>query len=170
MKVLFEYLQQTINTRVPEIKTVRMWNNQLRHANEPDGRKEKAFRYPACFIEFIIEEVHNMPLGITDYLLNIRFRFAVEGYKYTRLDTFGFLDGFLAKMHGLAPTTASGLTFTTLQLATPEFDEDFDSVEAPYLDFQTRYRHIPAYDRGSDILHGPITPDATGDVVTIDEL
>src|SRR5687767_3229283 len=108
-----------------------MWNNQLLHANgnlsrEARGyRDEKPFKYPACFIEFIVEEVFNMPLGITDYLLTIRFRFALESYKFQRLDTFDFCDSFFKTVHMMSPDDSSGLTFTTFQLIKPEFDEDF---------------------------------------------
>lgn len=176
MKALFEYIEAQINARVPAIKTVRMWNNQFLHSNgnasrESRGyRDEKPFKYPACFLEFIVEEVNNLPLGITDYMLTVRFRFGVERYKFERLETFDFCDAFMRYIHGMMPTDASGLTFTSFHLIKPEFDEDFNNVEAPYIDYRTRYRHIPAYSRSTDVLHGPITPDATGEIVTIEEL
>ncbi len=174
MKALFNYIVAQANVRVPEIKTVRMFNNQFLHSNSMEKRTtyrdEKPFKYPACFVEFIVNEVNNLPLGITDYFLTVRFRFGVESYKFTRLSTFDFCDNFLATMHLLAPTLASGLTFTSFILDKPEFDEDHNNVEAPYLDYKTRYRHIPSYTRGTDILHGPIAPNPIGDVVEIDDL
>lgn len=167
MKALFTYIQQQVNARVPAIKTVRMWNNQFLHSNGNQSREargyrdEKTFKYPACFVEFIVEEVFNLPLGITDYLLTVRFRFGVESYKFQRLETFDFCDAFLETMHLMAPTVLSGLTFTTFQVIKPDFDEDFNNVEAPTMDYRTRYRHIPSYVRRDDSLHGPVTPAAT---------
>jgi hypothetical protein len=178
VKALFNFIKAQINARVPDpaIKTVRMWNNQLLHSNGNQSREargyrdEKSFKYPACFIEFIIQEVNSLPLGITDYLLTVRFRFALERYKFERLDTFDFCDAFQKAIQGLSPTVASGLTFTTFQLIRPEFDEDFNNVEAPYVDYRTRFRNTASYDRATDVLHGPITPVVTGEVITFDEL
>ena len=182
MKVLFNYIKAQIEARIidgdddPIIKTVRMWNNQFLHSNGNQSREargyrdEKPFKYPACFVEFIVEDVNNLPLGITDYILIVRFRFGLEKYKFERLTTFDFCDSFLEVMHLMAPTDASGLTFTTFQVVRPEFDEDFNNVESPYLDYRTRYRHIPAYTLRDDILHGPIMPQPTGEIITIEEL
>jgi hypothetical protein len=176
VKDLFNYIKEQVNARVPDpqIKTVRMWNNQLLHSNSTAQRTtfrdEKPFKYPACFVEFIVDDVNNLPLGITDYILTVRYRFGVERYKFERLETFDFCDNFLATMHLLAPTGASGLTFTTFQLIKPEFDEDHNNVEAPYIDYRTRYRHIPSYTRATDVLHGPITPNAIGDIIEIADL
>lgn len=153
MKALFDYIQDRITVNVPAIRTIRMWNNQLAHSNttqtKSEGsykstgyRDEKAFRYPACFIEFIIENVNNLPLGVKDYLLTVRMRFAIEAYKFTRLETFDFVDSFDATIQNMAPTTISNLTFTTFQEITTEWDEDWDNVEQPYRDYRTRYRYV----------------------------
>ncbi|WP_460223716.1 hypothetical protein, partial [Bacillus cereus] len=128
-----------------------MWNNQLQHSNATASdkrgtgtRDEKAFRYPACFVEFIIENTNNLSLGVKDYFLTVRFRMALESYKFTRLETFDFIDAFDSTIQGMAPTDASGLTFTTFQELKTEFDEDHDNIEAPYRDYRTRYRWVKA--------------------------
>jgi hypothetical protein len=169
VKAFFEYIKTRINTDVPEIKTVRMWNNQFLHSNETNNRwdgtksgrigyrNEKAFPYPACFVEFVINDVNNLPMGILDYLMTVRFRFGVESYKFQRLETFDFCDNFRKSIQLMVPTDASGLTFTTFQESFTEFDEDFNNVEAPYIDYRTRYRSSVAYQRADDILHGPVT-------------
>lgn len=152
MKAFFEYIKARINARVPEIKTVRMFNNQFVNSNERNDRKdgttgsrfgyrtEKAFPYPACFVEFIVNETNNLPVGIKDYILTVRFRFGVESYKFDRLDTFDFADTFDQAIQLISPTEISGLTFTTFQEIQTEFDEDFNNVETPYKDYRTRYR------------------------------
>lgn len=176
MKEFFEYIKTRIETNVPAIKTVRMFNNQLLHSNEKyerndktagnrfGYRNEKAFKYPACFVEFIVQDTFNYGLGIRDYLLTVRFRFAVESYKFERLDTFDFVDDFDQTIQLMSPM-ASGLTFTTFQELSTEFDEDFNNVEAPYKDFRTRYRSSVAYSRRTDVLHGPVTPVIESEIV-----
>jgi hypothetical protein len=152
LKALFEYIAARITARVTDIRTVRMWNSQLEHQNtslskdkgtyKSTGFKdEQAFRYPAVFIEFIVESVNNLPMQVKDYILTVRFRFARESYKFTRLETFDFVDAFDQAIQMMAPTDASGLTFTTFQEVLTEWDENHDNVEAPYRDYRTRYRY-----------------------------
>ena len=145
-----------------------MWNNQFLHSNqkyeiEEDRknkttgsrfgyRNEKAFPYPACFVEFIIQETDNRSMGIVDYLLTVRFRFGIESYKFERLDSFDFCDNFKAEIQLMAATDLSGLTFTTFQEVTTEFDEDFNNVETPYIDYRTRVRSSVAYQRRTDVI------------------
>jgi hypothetical protein len=165
MKDFFNYKKDRILTQVPAIKTVRMWNNQLMHANGSDDKRrgyrdEKAFRYPACFVEYIIEETFNYCLGIKDYILRVRFRFGIEAYKFERLDTFDFKDNFDKTIQLMAPTEISGLTFTTFQEIQTEFDEDWNNVEAPYVDYRTRYRSSVAYQRATDQPKTDITTNA----------
>lgn len=139
-----------------------MFNNQFLHSNGSDKksgfRDEKAFPYPACFIEFIIEQSDNRALGIIDYILIVRFRLGVRSERFERLDTFDFSDSFKASIQMMAATTASGLTFTTFQEVTTEFDEDHDNVEMPYIDYHTRYRSSIAYQRRSDVITLPVEP------------
>lgn len=152
MKAFFEYIKDRINTRVPAIKTVRMFNNQFVNSNEYNDRKdgtvsgrfgyrtEKPFPYPACFVEFIVNETNNLPLGIKDYILTVRFRFGIESYKFERLETFDFADDFDVAIQLMAPTEESGLTFTTFQEIQTDFDENFNNVEIPTRDYRTRLR------------------------------
>jgi hypothetical protein len=182
VKAFFEFLKAQINTEVPAIKTVRMWNNQFLHSNETNNRRdgstggrfgfrnEKAFAYPACFVEFIINEVNSLPLGIKDYFLTVRFRFGRESYKFERLETFDFCDNFSKAIQMMAPTLASGLTFTTFQESNTEFDEDHNNVEVPYIDYRTRYRSSVAYTRSTDVLHGPVDPATIEEIIDFSEL
>lgn len=164
MKALFNYIKARINADVPEIKTVRMWNQQFQHSNGTDNklggaktgyRDEKAFPYPACFIEFQVNDVNNYAMGIKDYFLTVRMRFGVQSYKFERLDTFDFRDNFDSMIQLMAPTALSGLTFTTFQEVQTEFDEDWNNVEVPYIDYRTRYRSATSYQRRTDIISTP---------------
>lgn len=177
MKDLFEYIKSRILTNVSAIKTVRYWNNQPEHSNQAKapkggyvgpGRDEKAFKYPACFIEFIFNGVDNRCLKIKDYLLAVRFRFAKEGYRFERLNTFDFVDDFDATMQLMAPTQASGLIFTTFQEAAKgTFEDDFDNVENLYLEYTTRFRYTKSYRPLSTF--GPVNLEVTGSISPVTE-
>lgn len=188
MKEFFEYIKARLNTDLisapstPVFKTIRMWNNQFLHSNEKyersedrtnktttsrsGYRNEKAFGYPACFVEFIVVDSDNRAMGIIDYVLTVRFRFGLESYKFERLDSFDFCDDFRQVIQLLDPTVASGLTFTTFQEIQTEFDEDFNNVETPYIDYRTRYRSLAGYKRSTDVVSGVVDPSITVDVVT----
>lgn len=186
MKEFFEYIKTRLTSdlltgdpAVPVFKTIRMWNNQFLHSNEKYDRSEdrikgsrtgyrneKAFGYPACFVEFIIVESDNRAMGIVDYVLTVRFRFGIESYKFERLNSFDFCDNFKAVVQLLDPTDDSGLTFTSFQEIQTEFDEDFNNVETPYIDYRTRYRSVAGYKRATDVVSGVVNPAVTTNIVT----
>lgn len=142
MKDFFNYIKARIEARIPALK-VELFNDQFNKADI--DRTEKAIRYPICYVEFIIVEVRNYCLGIKDYWLTVRFRIGVEGYKFQRLETFDFVDDFYSAIHMMRPTDASGLIFTSFQEVQPEFDEDHNNVDRPYIDYRTRLRSKVAY-------------------------
>lgn len=158
MKAFFNYIKSRIETRIPTLK-VELFNDQFNKANI--DRTEKAIRYPICYVELIIVEVRNYCLGIKDYITTVRFRIGVEGYKFQRLETFDFVDTFYQAIHMMRPTDASGLIFTSFQEISPEFDEDHNNVERPYIDYRTRYR--------SQVAHTPLT-ETTGVDLDIDTI
>jgi hypothetical protein len=164
MKALFNHLKSRINTAIPIIKTVRMFNNQMVHGNDIEKKDEKFFPTPACFIEFIENDVYNRCLGIKDVQLTIRFRFSRVSYKFERLETFDFVDNFDSFIQLLAPTTASGLVFSTLQEIATEWDEDHNNVENPYRDYRTLYRRTSGYKLGTNVISPPINPIVSGQV------
>jgi hypothetical protein len=52
LKEFFEVIKTRLETEIPTIQTIDVWNNQF-----DNERKEKPFRFPAVFFEFI-----NLPL------------------------------------------------------------------------------------------------------------
>lgn len=160
MKELFEFLKTKINASVPAIKTVRMWNGQT--TRERDNKNENPVKFPAVFVEFITEGIDNYSLGIKNVRLRVRFRFALESYKFTRLADLDFqknFDSFIQSFRGNEDDTVH---FSTLQEDVNELDEDFDQVNEPYMDYLTIWRKTSAYKRSGDVLKTPVTPDVTG--------
>jgi hypothetical protein len=158
MKDFFNYIAARIEARVPAIKKVDLWNNQFIKSNT--DRKHKAFPYPICFVEFIINQTNNYSQGFKDYFMTVRFRFGVEGYKFQRLETFDFCDDFHAAIYLMRPTDVSGLYFTSFQEVNTEFDEDHNQVEVPHTDYRTRYRSTVAHNP-SEVLAPPTALETT---------
>jgi hypothetical protein len=164
MKVLYDYIKLRINTRVPSIKQVEPWNSQFENGNgnRPEGRINRAVRYPCCFIEFIVEESWNRSLGIIDYKMIVRFRFGVESYKYVKLETLDFCDAFAKEMQLMAATkNSTTIIFNTFQEIVSEFDENHDNVDAPAKDYRTVFRSLAAYNRGTLLQATPTEVDIT---------
>jgi hypothetical protein len=158
MKELYEFISAVITARLPEIKAVAMWNSQT--TRERLTKTEKAFRTPAVFIEFIVDdEVQNLSLGIKNVPLRIRFRFALQGYKFQRLEDLTFKDNFDAVIQGLRGNETDPVQFSSLQEAMTEVDEDHDQVNEPYIDYMTIWRKQTAYRRKTDIFVPGIQPE-----------
>lgn len=142
MKALFLEIKNRLTADIPSL-SVHLFNDQFTKADT--DRTEKAIKYPVCYIEFITEEVANYNNRIKSYLMRVRFRFGVEGYKFERLETFDFVDEFYQSIHMMAPTDRDVLNFTSFQEYQPEFDEDHKNVDRPYVDYRTRVVSRVAY-------------------------
>jgi hypothetical protein len=53
-KELYTALKAEIQSKIPRIKTVGLFNNQFTHSNgeQKEGRDQNPFLYPACYIQF----------------------------------------------------------------------------------------------------------------------
>lgn len=145
MKDLFEFIQAAILTRVPEIKTCKLWNNQTTRVMLT--KDEDPFAFPAVFVEFITEEVQSFCLGIKNVSLTVRFRFAIEGYKFERLENLDFCDTFDAAVTGLRGNEADPVQFSTMTESSEQMDTDHDQVNEPTIDYRTTWRKVSAYKR-----------------------
>jgi len=150
MKELFEFIKGKILAGVPQVKTVRMYNNQISQMNT--SRKEKPMAFPAVLVEFITEEVQNFSLGIKNVRLTVRFRFAIEGYTFERLQNLDFQDDFDGVIQSLRGNETDPVQFSTMQEQVNELDEDFDNVQQPYIDYSTIFRKKSAYARRHDTI------------------
>jgi len=142
MKEFYEYIRDYIKAQMPEFKTVELYNNQIFTSNVE--RTEKAFPYPAVFIEMIIGEVKNRPLGIKDTSMNLVFHFAIEGYQFNHSeDTLEVLSKFDYHMQRLRGE--SGPYFSTLINEGMLLDTDSNNVVEPTLTYSTMWRQLTAY-------------------------
>jgi|ERR1035437_711882 hypothetical protein len=68
-KDLFTNLKKHIGYYLPEVKTCRLWNEQIIHSNGvgEDGRNENAFQYPAVFLQLHSMAARDLSLGIQEF-------------------------------------------------------------------------------------------------------
>jgi hypothetical protein len=160
MKEFFEYLQQYVRDNMPNFKTVELYNNQIFSSNVE--RTEKAFPYPAVFIELIIGEVQNRTLGIKDTPVNVVFHFAMEGYQFNHSeDTFDVLSTFDSFMQSLR--SDAGPYFSSFQSLGFLLDTDASNVVEPTMTYMTLWRQQTAH--SSKIEHTLTDIEVDGEII-----
>lgn len=146
MKELFLFIQSYINTNLPEFKTVSMFNDQIEKSNIE--RTEKAFRMPACFVQFVTSEIRTRSLGVSDVVLQVIFHLVYEGYKYSEtrqlqdMDTTSNFDFYL---QGFRANETDPVQFTSFQRVIANESEDFDNVNLPIMTYMTSWRCLGSY-------------------------
>lgn len=75
-QIFFEKVKQRLIDRVPEIKSIDLFNGQIE--NE---KKENPIQFPACFIEFQSIDWTSKGRGIQQGIAAVKFYIAIETYK-----------------------------------------------------------------------------------------
>lgn len=145
MKTLFNFQRTKIMAGVTALKDVRMWNNQI--SRIMITRDEKPVPFPIVFAEYITEEIKPQTCGIKYVFLTVRFRFAIEGYTFERLDNLDFADDFDAIVTSLRGLPTDPVQFSTMTEVTSTKDTDHDQVDQPYIDYRTCWTKTSAYTR-----------------------
>jgi len=123
-----------------------MFNDQLDQSNAE--RTEKAFAYPAVFVQFVTSEVRNRSLGIQDAVLQVIFHFGLEGYKFSEkrqladMELTTKFDSLIHRLRGSEDDTAH---FTTFQRIIINESELFDNVNKPIFTYMTMLRLLGSY-------------------------
>lgn len=78
---LYTALKQQIEAELPEIKTVRLFNNQFERMNE-----ENAFLFPCCFIQFQSNGFRELSQGVQQFDMTVTTHLGFESYKDEDVD------------------------------------------------------------------------------------
>jgi len=160
MKTFFDYIKKRITDNLPVYKTVELYNNQIFQSNVE--RSEKAFPYPAVFIEMIVGEMHNRALGINDTEMNIVFHFALEGYKFNHgedmLTMLSEFDYYIRRMR-----SDGNPYFSTFQSQGILYDTDNDNVVEPTMTYTTMWRQQTGYH--TPIEHTLLDIEVDGEII-----
>lgn len=165
MKALFLYLQSYILANVTGVKSVDLYRGQ----DLKQGRRtHKGFKFPAVFIEFEVEEVFPRVLGVRDISLIVRFRFAIKGYKWTRLDDLTFKEEFDFAVNLLRgnPSNADGVYFSSFEELVTEWDDEPATLNEPIVEYRTLYRDNSAYKRKNWTTTKPTSIEVTREILS----
>ena len=126
IKDFYTTLKAQIET-VTEVKTVRLYNNQIAKQSE-----ESAWAYPAVFIEFTDIDWETTQAANQQGTLNIRLYQAFESYQDEDTDLFTILEKIFKAVHGF-----QGASFSALQRTSDTQDTDHDQIIIWKTDFIT---------------------------------
>lgn len=132
---LYNALRSQIEYYLPEVKYVRMWNNQFARSNGTgtDGRKQSAFGYPCVFIQFHDSVFRQLSLGIQEFDVEISLYL---GFKSFETEDEDILD-LKERLYWVAQRFQQG-NFARLSRVTEEWDYDHDDVSVLRMQFHTR--------------------------------
>ena len=80
-KELYIALKQEIERELPEIKTVRLYNNQFENEST-----ENAFLYPCCFLQFQANGFKELSQGVQQFDMTVTTHLGFESYKDEDVD------------------------------------------------------------------------------------
>ena len=153
MRALRDYILNEIKTRLPDLRDVRMWNNQFNHSNNDDTdlNDEEAFDYPCCFVEFEIQETRPVSLGVVYVDLLIRLHLGIENYSDERPLDYDVIDNVSQAMHGMRGSSTDTVQFSSLQESNIIPDTEFNNITVTVLEYRTTYSKLTAYTRVNNV-------------------
>lgn len=149
IKQHFDALKKNINFYLPAVKTIGLWNNQFERSNGTgkDGRKEKAFNYPAVFIEYHNFEYRQLSMGIMEFDFQMTTHF---GYKSFLTDDEQYLNQ-LENLYWTCQRFQQG-SFSRLIKLTEVYDTDHDDIIIVKTTYKAYGKDFNRYVYNPDIL------------------
>jgi hypothetical protein len=136
MKEVFATIEAHLKAKVPALKLVTRWNNQLGNTDT-----EKLVRFPACFYQLVSIRSSTLGPGIQHCQGILRLRFADAAMAVDKLKTYDVeAEAYLALQNFNGGPLLSGLDRTG---ADP--DDNFDTCEVLVVDYQIKYKDITKY-------------------------
>lgn len=162
MKALYQSLRARVET-LPEIKWVRLFNDQFNKSNNDDTAQntEDAFPYPCVFIEFPEDNAPSSS-GFGAKRLDVLVRIYI-GFESYKLDDLAVFDVALAVQQCLEGYKENG--FTDLTYEAQRMDYDHNNVYIYQFDFRTQWSDESLYTKRNDIAApSNLTLDVTMDL------
>lgn len=99
-KLIYQEIKAKIAADCPDVKTFRLFNNQVENDNT-----ENAFNYPAVFLEFADLEFMNENAGLQSITGVIRLRIVQEEYRTENELNLDFVDKIASVLNGFQSST-----------------------------------------------------------------
>ena len=133
-KELYLGIKAQLEATVPELKTIRLFNNQFAHSNNETGKDEQAFLYPCCFIEFMSIDFTTSTTLLQSFTGIIRLHIGFESYNLEDLDVLTLKQKIYTKLSGFQVSSIK--TFGKMIRLHEETDTDHDNIYIYIQDYQ----------------------------------
>lgn len=160
-KDIYNGLVARLLANVPELKTVRLFNNQFNHSNNEDQRNEQAFLYPCALIEFSEIEYQTQTQLIQSYTGVVRLHIGFESYKLEDTDVLALKQNIYKNIHGFQVSTVK--TFGKFLRLRETMDTDHDNIMVYIQDYQLSGKDTDFVDTSSTVVP-PIELEITRDL------
>jgi hypothetical protein len=153
-KIVYNEIKARVISKVPAIKTFRLWNNQVSNENV-----ENAFNYPAVFLFFSDLEYLNEHSALQTIVGTIKLYIVQEEYKTENEENLDFIDSIANALNGYQTDTivAPLIRVTELQ------DTDHNNLIVWEQDYQFKANDTTSskYNDAIEIDAGVVEPDLT---------
>jgi len=141
MRDLFDVIKNRLKC-IKGVHYIEPWNNQEQADIE---KKQKAIRRAAIYVEFVVDEVKSVGLGIKDKVLTVRLYMSIKNLRSDKSTTIDFYEKVAEQMEGFGCTEGFQPYFSTFYEKAQQFDIDHDNVELPFVEYGTIYKDISGY-------------------------
>lgn len=128
---LHQALVSEIRTKLPEIKTIALFNNQFIHSNGT-LQDENSFLYPCVFLQYSQGNFIDLSQGVQQYELTITSHLGFESYKTEDLDVLRLKQDLYKVIQRFRNENLSRLTRVSERQ-----DFDHDNIQVYLTDYLT---------------------------------
>lgn len=124
------------------------------------------------FVEFIVDDVQPVGLGIKSLFVTIRFYVPQKLLKKDKRELLNFEQEITERLEGFASTVNTIPVFSSLVKRAQEFDSEHDALAVNIVDFSTIYKDYSGYyfRNKLTINLGEVAPVVTPEIVQPDEI
>jgi hypothetical protein len=131
MKQVFTTIQAQLKAKVPALKTVTRWNNQLGNTDT-----EKLVRFPACFYQLVGIRSSTISKGIQHHQATLRLRFADAGLAVEKLQTYEVEDAAYLVLQNFSGDPL----LVGLDRIGADPDDNYDACEVLVVDYAIKFQ------------------------------
>ena len=140
VSLLYNAIKTKLETDVPELKHVRLFNNQFDNDNI-----ESAFDYPVAFIEFSSMQYNDDSQGLQKAQIDVTIHIGFKSFEDENTSFWNITNKVFGVLNGYAVNDGNGTTFEPLKRISEIQDIDHDNVFVWQQIYQTEILDVCAF-------------------------
>ena len=152
LRGLFTSVQAQLQTKVPQLQLVDLYNNQFEDTQHDDFNEnvQQPIPYPCAFILFPTDNPQiSAGSGVKQLDVLITVKIGYESYEYTALDFFDLSDAVELALDGFSDNA----TFSRLTYVAGRVPQDATMISIFEFDYKCTYNDTLCASNRNDIIH-----------------